>query len=179
MTVDWPSSPATFRRPVEVFTASDPARLDEIRRFYLDPQETYTVLELAGIWRIHPDDVRAIYHDDLLSWSEEHPEAPDALPIEWIDALGASFSFNIIRPVEVEQALSDDFERVRPASWRTVPFVVHLPRWLVTALENDDAGIPLIPRCASLAMRVERAMFDLFEDDRFEIRPAHRPASRG
>lgn len=106
-------APAIDRSPAEVRQK----RLNLIRYFLLHPQQTYTVLDLAAIWCIHTDDVRAIYHDDLTAWNEGHPGTPDGYPIAWIDVLGASVAFNIIRACEVEEALGKDFERVRSIEW--------------------------------------------------------------
>ncbi|MEO8379095.1 MAG: hypothetical protein ABI779_05485 [Acidobacteriota bacterium] len=52
MTVARTSGPTTFRRRAEVAMTSDAARFDAIRRLDLDPQESYTVLDQAAIWRI-------------------------------------------------------------------------------------------------------------------------------
>ena len=149
---------ASLRRQVQL------ARAVAIRRFFLDPQETYTAAQLAEVWQVPVDDVRVLFHDDLASWNDDHPHAIDALPITWTDAVTVTAKFNMLRAVDVENALSADFERVRPPSWRTVPFIISLPLWLIDAIETDLGIIALAPSNATVAMRVERAMLDLFEE---------------
>lgn len=136
-----------------------------IRRFFLDPEETYTVAQLAELWRVALDDVRAVYHDDLESWKEAHPDAIDALPVHWMDAAGATAKFNMLRTVDVENALGSEFDRVRLASWRAVPLMIALPQWLVAAIETDVAMTSLAPSNATVPMRIERALLDLLAEE--------------
>jgi hypothetical protein len=122
-------------------------------------------VELAAIWRISLGEASAIYHDRLQEWNDAHPEEPNSLPIAWADSTGSTVRFNLLRPVDVERALGLQLERVRTARWRTVPIVVHLPRWLVNAIARDHTTIPLAPANATVAARIERAMLDLFSED--------------
>lgn len=140
-----------------------------VRRFLLDPQDTYAIEELAALWRIPRDDARAIYHDEVEAWKEVHPDAANGLPVQWIDALAASAKFNLLRAVDVERALGAEFERARPQNWRTTPVIVSLPRWLVEAVQCDVQSVTLAPSNASMAMRIERVLLDLFAEEHKQL----------
>lgn len=110
--------------------------LAEIRRFFLEPHETYGIDELATLWRVASDEVRNIFHDQLLAWREMHPAEPDALRIAWAEAVNASVTFTLLRPFDVERALAEDFVRARPEKWRTVAVFVRLPRFVCEVLST-------------------------------------------
>lgn len=155
-------SPVSHRRGGLVVTESPRARwqrpagygkhLSAIRRFFLQPQERYTVAELARLWKVHPDDVRDVLHDELTRTSSPEP------PIAWADAVGASVAFRMLRPLDIERALGLDFSRVRPDTWRTVSVVVHLPKFVTDAVANE----PSLPADLPLELRLERALIELY-----------------
>lgn len=122
-----------------------------IRRFFLDPQEAYSLDELAALWRVRTDDVRDIYHDQIA-------RAGEPLAIGWADAVGTTVAYSLLRPHDIERALGQDLTRVRSARWRTVPVLIHLPRFVADAF-TLDASMP--PRLA-LAARIEQFVFELF-----------------
>ena len=39
-------------------------RFDAIRRFFLQPHETYSIAELSALSRVSEDDVRAVFDDE-------------------------------------------------------------------------------------------------------------------
>jgi len=145
--------PAVVEHDTESITA--------IRRFLLEPQETYSVEDLAALWRIPSEDIRDIYHDELAGWAEAHPAQPGCLRVTRADAVGTGLMFNLLRPFDVERALGDDFNRVRPDSWRTVPVLIWLPRFIADALPSD------VHHSSSqhLAEHVERFILELFEGE--------------
>lgn len=125
----------------------------EIRRFFLQPAESYSVSELARLWQVHSDDVRDIFHDELAnSPSEVSPV------IAWSVAVEATVNFSMLRPVEIERALGSDFTRVRPERWRTVRTVIHLPIFVRDAVGRE----PCLPSNLSPAIRVEQLLVELF-----------------
>ncbi|HJQ36234.1 MAG TPA: hypothetical protein VKB93_03755 [Thermoanaerobaculia bacterium] len=130
-----------------------------IRRFFLEPHDTYTLDELAALWQISREDVDEILGHKLATWATDHPDDPDALRITWADALRTSLSYNFFRPIDVERALGADFGRVRPESWRTVPLLIHVPRFMVETLDFDGV---MSPSGRTPAARVEQYLFDLF-----------------
>ena len=127
------------------------SRLDAIRSFFLQPQETYSVAELSILWRVHDDDVLSIFHDELMR-AGPHDR------IAWAVALGASVHFGLLRPLDVEHALDAEFPRVRPGSWRTVPVVVHLPAFVMAAIARE----PCLPSDLPLDVRIEQLLIELF-----------------
>ena len=122
-------------------------QLAGIRRFFLQPQETYSLGELAALWRISVECVREICCD----------KAPDALRIAWADALEAAITFTLFRPVDVERALGSQFGRVRSELWRTVPLHIYVPRFIVQAIEFDGVR--------TQSARIEKFLFDLFPQE--------------
>ena len=130
----------------------------EIRRFFLQPAESYSVEELALLWQVHPDDVRDIFHDELAHLPSEVSPA-----IAWSSAIEATVNFGMVRPVEIERALGNDFTRVRPEKWRTVRTVVHLPIFVRDAVARE----PCLPSHLSTAVRIEQLLVELF--NRFEL----------
>ena len=129
----------------------DTDHLDAIRRFFLQPLEAYSIDDLAALWRVHPDDVRDIYFDQLCE-----PAAQMRIP--WADALGASVNFNMLRPFDIERALGKDFTQARTEVWRTVPILIHLPRFVADAVALDAA----IPATLALDLRIERFLLEHF-----------------
>ncbi|HYR29317.1 MAG TPA: hypothetical protein VEU30_12680 [Thermoanaerobaculia bacterium] len=129
----------------------------EIRRFFIHPQPSYSLGELARLWRIEVDDVCAIFADELASAGRVHDT--DAFRVTRDDALGAATVFHLFRPIEVERALGAAFDRVRAAHWRTVPIVVHLPRYLTDVIMS----LPLVPARDDLAARAERLLCEAVE----------------
>ena len=126
-------------------------RLDAIRRFFLQPHETYSIAELSALWRVNDDDVRAVFHDELTRGTLNDR-------IAWAVAVGASVSFALIRPLDIERALGRDFSRVRPETWRTVAVVVHLPTFVTEALVSE----PSLPSDLPLDVRIEQLLVELF-----------------
>jgi hypothetical protein len=131
-------------------------RLAAIRKFYLEPQESYTAEELAAIWRITLDDVLLIFHDALAS---SEAAARSHFRVTWADALSATTSFQIFRAVEVERAPGTDFDRVHSDRWRTVSMLIHLPRFVVTTLRTST---PMLTS-PSLVSIVERFVYQMCE----------------
>jgi hypothetical protein len=127
-------------------------RLDAIRRFFLQPPETYSIAELSALWRVQEDDVRAVFHDELAGTTPPHERVP------WAIAIGASIKFSMLRPLDVERALGADFTRARPDSWRTIPVVVHLPRFVTEALASE----PSLPSDLPLGVRIEQLLVELY-----------------
>lgn len=134
----------------------DDEHLTAIRRFFLHPEETYSIKELAALWRVSLDDVRDIYHDEIAEWeiSNEREGVEKVLRIKWAKAVGTTGVFSLLRPFDIERALGPDFINVRTERWRTVPILIHLPRFVANAFELD-ASVP--PRLA-LANRIERVL---------------------
>lgn len=140
----------------------DDEHLSEIRRFFLEPKETYSLQELAALWQISVDDVRDVYHDEIARVTTSNGggsgEPGKALRIKWAKAMGTTVVFSLLRPFDVEQALGPDFMNVRSERWRTVPVLIRVPRFVADAFELDAS----IPRGLALAHRVERMLLDLF-----------------
>jgi hypothetical protein len=59
----------------------DREHLAAIRRFFLEAQDTYSLDELAALWRIHPDDVRDVYYDQLVQRAEPGGRAVESMRI--------------------------------------------------------------------------------------------------
>jgi len=167
--------PALLTQAIE----EDAEHLAAIRAFFLDPRDHYSLEELAALWRMQVDDVRNIYHDELLRQDEpgvcvpdrSHWNGPRALEAEptkadfgqvaWIDAIGASVVLNLIRAFDIERALGADFSHVRPEAWRTVPFLIHIPQFIADALAADAC----IPPGLAVHLRIEQFLIELFTSD--------------
>jgi hypothetical protein len=128
------------------------SRLEEIRRFFLQPSEAYSIPELAALWQVHEEDVRAVFHDELA-----RPTATDDR-IAWALVLRASVGLCMLRPLDVERALGADFTRVRPETWKTVSVVVHVPTFVTEALTTE----PALPADLPLNVRIEQLLVELF-----------------
>lgn len=140
---------------------TDDEHLAEIRRFFLQPCEAYSIRDLATLWRISFDDARDIYHDELAQW--EGSKAKEAVPaeglrIQWASAVGTTVRFSLLRPFEIERALGNELASVRTERWRTVPVLIRVPLLVANAFELN-ASIP--PRLA-LAHRIEQILLEFF-----------------
>ncbi len=141
----------------------DTNHLDAIRRFFLQPLEAYSIDELAALWQVHSDDVRDIYYDQLLSASAVTHGT--LLRIAWADALGASTTFNMLRPFDIERALGVDFLRARTDTWRTVPILLHLPQFIADAVALDAST----PATLALDFRIERFILEHFASSTYRM----------
>lgn len=139
----------------------DHADLAGIRRFFLEPQTAYTLEELAALWRISRSAVRDVFVDELEAWRVADSSASDAFRVLWEDAWRASISYKLFRPFAIERALGADFTQVLTESWRTVPLVIHMPRFMVDVFAFDRAR----SACNSTpSARIEHYLFDHFHE---------------
>jgi hypothetical protein len=143
---------------------NDQVYLAGIRRFFLEPQATYTLYELAALWRVNVRNVRGVFADELAAWREASASACDTFRVSWKDAQRVSITYNFVRPFDVERALGADFERVWTASWRIVPLVIYVPRFMMDVLAFE--GVTSSNRTPSA--RIEQYLFDLFADEHHE-----------
>ena len=135
--------------------------LDDIRRFFLQPQETYSIAELATLWNISCDDVRDIYHDKILNECPDDPSCEAQLRIAWADAVGASRAFYLFRPFDIDVALGGDFECAQSEKWRTVPILVHLPRFIAEALPKAPGSFNWR---RTVAVRIEEFILEQYAE---------------
>ena len=136
--------------------------LAEIRRFLLDPQYSYSLGELATLWRLSHDDAADICHDEITQWEQASaPREPPPFRLPWARAVGATMRFALLRPFDVERALGDHFPEVRGERWRTVAVVIRLPRFLAEAFELYPTTVPRL----ALAHRVEQLLLELFSTE--------------
>jgi hypothetical protein len=140
----------------------DTDHLDAIRRFFFQPLESYSVDELAAFWQVHPNDVRDIYFDQLRASAVTDRSA---MRIPRADALGASTTFNMLRPFDIERALGADFTRARTEMWRTVPILIHLPQFIADAVALDAST----PATLALDLRVERFVLEHFASSSYRV----------
>jgi hypothetical protein len=119
---------------------------------FLAAEEAYSIPELAALWQVYEEDVRAVFHDELAS-----PTATDDR-IAWALVLRASVGLCMLRPLDVERALGGDFTRVRPETWKTVSVVVHVPTFVTEALTTE----PALPADLPLNVRIEQLLVELF-----------------
>ena len=141
---------------------ADGKQFAEIRRFLLDPAPAYSLQQLAALWRISIDDVRLVLHDELAAWQQRYPETPDsAFRFEWAKAVGASTTFNLLRPYDVDIALDGDFDAVRSEKWRTVPILIRLPRFITDTIAEEGS---LYAR-SCLPARVENFILQMYQDE--------------
>lgn len=113
------------------------------------------------------DDVCAIFSDELGRASIN--AEPAEVRVSWADAERVTSCFQLFRPIDVEVALGDQFDRVRGSRWRTIPIIIFLPRYIVDALRQ----IPLVAGSESLTSRAERLVCEHVEVD-LELRSARR-----
>lgn len=123
-----------------------------LRAFFLEPQDTWSVEELAALWEISVEDVREVFSDELA-------ESKRALPVTWANALWTGVTYNYFRPIDVERALGADFARMRPESWLTVPLLIHVPRFMVDTLWSGER---------SQSASVEQFLFESFQREHRE-----------
>ena len=142
--------------------SEDDLRVAEIREFFLQPHEAYSLAELACLWRISLDEARAVYHDEILQWEDSHgregAQTSRVMQIRWPKAMGMTVAFGFLRSVEIERALGKEFMNARSERWRTVPILLHLPRFVAAAFELDAA----IPPTLALAQRIEQILLEFF-----------------
>lgn len=140
----------------------DTEHIERIRRFYLQPRETYSIPDLAALWQIAVDDVRDVYHDEIAKWENANgltgKDTKNSLEIKWAKAVHTTAIYGLLRPYDIERALGDDFVNVRTEGWRTVPILIHLPRFVARALD----ATPAVPRRSATAHRVEQMLFECF-----------------
>jgi hypothetical protein len=151
--------------------ADDELRLANIRSFFLNPQTTYKMGELAALWRVTLDDVLDIFDAESSLWAVHHGDvSPAAMSVHWQDAAQAMLLFNIVSAHEVERALGDEFVHVRPEEWHTEPVPLRLPRWLIQRINGQVA----LPSTANLPQRIENILL-LHMDACGHIDVRHRP----
>lgn len=131
-----------------------------LRNFYLEPRASYSVDELAAIWRTSSDEVRDVFHDEIDEWFDAHPDSPTEPRIGWREAVDANDAFAIARAFDVERAFGNDFLRVRPPEQRTVTVPLHLPRFITDAISSTPPA-----SCRPLAARLEQFILDWFVMD--------------
>jgi hypothetical protein len=141
----------------------DEVLLADIRKFYLEPQPEYTLSELAALWRISEDDARDIYADELHRWLDGNlDKSASDFRVRWEDAAGATSVFHLFREYDVEQALREDFPRLRSDTWRTLPVLVRVPR---VTLDRLLLGSFVLHRDASPARLIEGVLADAIRSD--------------
>lgn len=149
----------------------DSDHLDAIRRFFLEPKEACSIDELAELWQVHPDDVRDIYFDQL---SASGVIDCGSVRIPWTDTLEASITFNMLRPFDVERALGADFKQARTEMWRTVPILIHLPKFITDAV----ALYASIPATLAIDLRIERFVLEHFAKSSYLVDGSETPTRR-
>lgn len=136
------------------------SRAAEIRTFFDGGIASYSLLDLSALWRIPVADVCAIFNEQLTAaWIDS--ESAASFSVQWIDAVSAATVFNLFRAIEVERALGSDLGRLRSEACRTTPLLVHLPRFVIEAIQR----IALVPSAGSLEARTERFIADACEAD--------------
>lgn len=135
-----PALPAIVDRIAAVIGELMPAILAEaaertrpigaLRHLLLDNSDrTYNVDDLARIWQITRDEVLDVCHDEMLAVDSE--SAASAPALSSADAVRMSINFNLIRWMDIEEALGEDFAQVWSESWRTVPLLLRFPRFVL------------------------------------------------
>lgn len=140
--------------------SSAAAHLTAIRRFYVDPQPTYTLQELAALWQLPSDTVDDIYDDELDQHGVVGGDARASFCVTWSKAVATSNTFHLLRPRDVELALGSKLRDFRSDDWRTVPVQLRLPRF---ALDLIAAGA--FRRDGSIAVQVEQFILEQLDDD--------------
>lgn len=130
---------------------TDERFLQDIRRWFVQLKDTYTIEEIASVLRISVADALDIYDDDLSDDSVTR--------IGWADALVTAAEYGLLRPYDVERALGADFVEARSGeAWRTIPILIRIPRYVADAIRRE----PAIPRELGIAQRIERILFEQF-----------------
>jgi hypothetical protein len=141
----------------------DEALLADIRKFYLEPQPEYSLPELAALWRISEDDARHIYSDELHRWLDVNEDQPaSGFLVRWEDAVGATTVFHLFRDHDVEQALREDFPRLRSETLRTIPVLVRVPG---VTLDRLHVHSLVLHRDMSPARLIEGVLADAVRSD--------------
>ena len=138
----------------------DRRRAAEIRAFFEGATASYTLLDLAVLWRIPLPDVCAIFSDHVAT-ARLRSGSPATFAVRWIDAVSAATVFNLFRAVEVERALGPDLGRLRSEAWRTRPVLVHLPQFIVDAIKSTTS----VPSEIPLEARTEQFIADVCEGE--------------
>jgi hypothetical protein len=126
-------------------------RFAAIRRFYLTPKPEYSCEELASLWRIDLNSVWDIFHDQM-------SDGATSLVVSRNEAAETTVTYGLLRPYDVERALGGDFLQVRGVEWKTVPIVLHLPRFVADAFAlNVDSVLDF-----SQAIRIEQFLFEFY-----------------
>lgn len=133
--------------------SDDPA--EKIRCLYLDPKASYSIEELARLWMVTVEDVCDMVTDVLGSSSNDDT----SFHVSWDHAVRVARTFHVFRPIDAETALGDDFDRMYGEHWRTVPILIHLPRWVVDSILRT----PFTPASESVAALAERLLCDTVE----------------
>ena len=135
---------AALREAVE----ADEELFADIRTWFTQPRESYTVDELAAMLRIPLDDARRMF--------------PDVRQVEWTDALVTATLAGLLRPFDIERALGADFVQARSGSgWRTIPVLIRIPRFAAEAIGRESA----IPQSMPLAHRIERLVLEIYRPE--------------
>jgi hypothetical protein len=130
--------------------------LQAVRRWFVQPKDSYTIEEIASVLRITVADALDIYDHDLGDHSR-------AARIGWVDALVTAVEYGLLRPCDVERALGADFVEARSGeAWRTVPVLIRIPRYVAEAIRRE----PVVPRELGVAQRIERILFEQFQTTR-------------
>lgn len=141
-------------------TARSAADFPAIRRFFVEPQTTYSLQDLATLWQLPLDVVSNIYDDELERYGMVGGDGRASFRVPWPDAAATSVTFDLLRPRDVELALGSNFELYRSEGWRTLPVRIHLPRF---AIDLIAAGA-FRPH-DSVAVQVERFILQRIRDD--------------
>lgn len=126
----------------------------DIRRFFLEPQESYTVRDLSRVWRVSEETVRNIWADEIDRWLTSN--ALDTFCVTWADAVGASAMFQVFRAYDIECALGDEFQRVFPQSESTAAVLIRIPLSVIAALPSPDFSEAAFE--SDIAWRVETTL---------------------
>ena len=140
---------------------ADEVRSAEIRRWFAEPRETYTIEELAAMLRITMDDACDVYHDEIARLERLRGTVDDASAVRvgWTAALVTAAEYGLLRPFDIERALGADFVEARSGEgWRTVPVLIRVPRFVADAIARE----PVIPQGLALSHRIERILFERF-----------------
>lgn len=141
------------RIAIGMLLAGDVSRFDAIRRFFLDPSETYSTAELAALWQIPAAAVEALFEEEIATWKEQH-SAAQPFRVRWADAVGMAIALTIYRPLEIELALGEDFSCARPEHWRVRPLLIALPQWTLDTIASEST----LPATLSIEARVEQLL---------------------